>query len=57
MLPQSDNSGPIKEKQIESIIRPDPDPDRFLWEKQAHLFENQLVDLSTQLKSLQEEKQ
>ena len=42
-------------KDVESIIR--PDPDRFLCEKQAHMFETQLVDLSTQLKSLQKEKQ
>lgn len=30
--------------------------DRLLWEQQAHVFENQLVDLSSQLKALQAEK-
>lgn len=31
-------------------------PDRLLWEQQAIVFENQLVDLSSQLKTLQAEK-
>ncbi len=56
-LSQADESGMSKEKHVESIIRPDPYPDRFLWGKQAHMFENQLLDLSTQFKSLQKEKQ
>ena len=30
--------------------------DRLLWEQQAHVFENQLVDLSSQLTALQAEK-
>lgn len=30
--------------------------DRLLWEKQAHVFENQLLDIASQLKALQAEK-